>query len=309
MIEYAAPGFFFVTLTLGQFHDSDRYTMNHSVGKWLRPLRILLSAVLFAILVYALTFCAGAMPAAAHQIERLQFLPAALGLSLSVFLGWLGITLLLGRIYCSSICPVGTLLDLTSSARRLKRPRPRYRYAAARNSLRYGALAVVGVMLMAGYARIPSLLEPYTMFSRIVGLWGAHPVVPAIAGATGYIVGASTFAALAASGLLRGRIFCNTLCPSGAILSLISRHAVVRIGIDTDLCIHCNRCVDACKAQCINPSTSEVDGSRCVTCFDCVDVCPTGAIRYSADRKQLATPLMTRIGGKQTTETSLTATK
>ncbi|HOG93807.1 MAG TPA: 4Fe-4S binding protein, partial [Opitutaceae bacterium] len=51
-----------------------------------------------------------------------------------------------------------------------------------------------------------------------------------------------------------------------------------RIEIDQDACRKCGACLKACKAQCIDLRTAEIDASRCVGCFNCVPVCTEGGI-------------------------------
>lgn len=44
-------------------------------------------------------------------------------------------------------------------------------------------------------------------------------------------------------------------------------------------CIHCGKCVSACKIKAINPKNKEfIDRNTCTSCGECVNVCPTGAL-------------------------------
>ena len=72
---------------------------------------------------------------------------------------------------------------------------------------------------------------------------------------------------------LRGRLYCNTLCPVGTVLGWVASRAAFRIGIDKAACTKCANCIRACKAQCIDLKAGTVDFSRCVGCQDCVSVC------------------------------------
>jgi ferredoxin len=86
-------------------------------------------------------------------------------------------------------------------------------------------------------------------------------------------------AGLVALVLLRGRLFCNLLCPAGAVLNLLSRRTALRIGIDEAACDGCGLCERVCKAGCIDSVRHAVDFPACVGCFDCLDVCPADAVR------------------------------
>lgn len=67
--------------------------------------------------------------------------------------------------------------------------------------------------------------------------------------AIGIAVGGITFVTIGALAFSGGRTFCNTVCPVGATLSLASRKPMMRIQIDTSLCIGCRRCEAECKAR------------------------------------------------------------
>ena len=63
---------------------------------------------------------------------------------------------------------------------------------------------------------------------------------------------------------MRGRLFCNTLCPAGALLGLIARVSLFRIVIDKSACKDCGLCEKVCKAGCIDSENMRVDFSACV---------------------------------------------
>ena len=80
--------------------------------------------------------------------------------------------------------------------------------------------------------------------------------------------------------VFRGRLFCNTLCPVGTLLSLISRYSFFRISFDKEACTHCGNCEHTCKAEAIDSKNLTVDTSRCVDCFNCVSSCAKGGLQY-----------------------------
>ena len=69
-------------------------------------------------------------------MAKLQFLPAVLALNVGVIIGLLALTLVLGRIYCSVICPLGVLQDVFAWFGK-KAKKNRYTYSKAKNWLRY----------------------------------------------------------------------------------------------------------------------------------------------------------------------------
>lgn len=286
-------------------------------SKLLRILRIAVSVSVFIILAAGLTCSSLLLPVVGPWLEKLQIGQALVTFSLAIFIGWLLVTLAFGRIYCSSICPVGTLQDIaarTVRMRPLKRFgdfRRRYRYTRPLPALRYAVLAITVACLMAGFAGLPSVLDPYSVFNRIcvnllgplvrlmqsVGVESEATASAMAACVTAAGVAAILLTALTVMAIRSGRTICNTICPIGTALGCVSRFSIYQMDIDTDLCTQCGLCEDVCKAQCIDLKDHVVDGSRCVVCFDCTCVCPDKAIRYTRNRKQLATPMMQRITG------------
>lgn len=273
------------------------------INRCLRLSRIAVSLTSLVVLTLALTAPALTLPVVAPWLERIQLIPALAAYSLFTFVVWLMVTLAFGRIYCSTVCPLGTLQDIAARAvrasRSARRRRP-YRYTQPRTALRYIFVAAMLMALMLQNVIAVAILDPYSayaemcsrLFAPVLGIPSPAVVLlplPATILAA-VIFGASV--ALAARG---GRTICNTVCPVGSTLGLVSRYSVFQIDIDTDKCINCGRCEEVCKGTCINLCEHVVDGSRCVACFDCINVCPNDAIHYTNRRKQLSFPMMQEI--------------
>jgi len=78
----------------------------------------------------------------------------------------------------------------------------------------------------------------------------------------------------------RGRLYCNTACPVGAVLGIFARFSLFRIRLDKTTCNSCGKCSAVCKAECINPNDQSVDFSRCVGCMNCLSPCPDGGVKF-----------------------------
>lgn len=203
-------------------------------------------------------------------------------LSLSVLAIWLGVTILFGRIYCSTLCPLGALMDLGARARLDSRP---YRWHKPLNALRI-SLLVVMLPIVVLWAAPRQWLLPFGLYDTLV----SHIINPRIGWSTLTCVVVTV--SLLVVGFKRGRLVCNTLCPVGTLLGLMARRSAFHIDINTDRCIQCRKCVDACKAECINIEEHTADMSRCVLCFNCLPECPNEAISYTLSRHQLSDPLL-----------------
>lgn len=270
----------------------------------LRKIRVI-SAILFWLLITALILdFTGALHQWLGWTAKLQFLPALLAMNVVVVVGLLVLTLLLGRIYCSVICPLGVFQDIFSnlSARR-RGKKYRFKYRKALTPVRYGVLALFVVLILAGLTAIASLIAPYSAYSRMTATLG-QPIVlwinnllakvaehydsyavyeydTYLRGVGLIIVAAVTFAVIAILAWRSGRIWCNSVCPVGTLLGFFSRWSYLRPVIDTTKCIDCGKCARGCKSSCIDVKNHNIDLSRCIVCMDCIDNCSNSAISFT----------------------------
>ncbi len=266
-------------------------------------------AVLLAV---GLTLCVGV--GARCIFTRMQLVPAVMSCSVLWLALWAAATMAFGRVYCSTACPMGALMDGVERLRMAvehlrRRRRSRYKFREAGIRGRYSVLFVVVLCMLLGFGVIPSLLDPYSAYARIVSGLRAFVALPAgRAAGIGVLSAAVAFATLAAVAAVswrRGRYLCNTWCPVGSALSIVSRNSMFHADVNTDLCVRCLRCVDVCKASCINPSDMTIDPARCVVCFNCMDVCVNDAVTYRRGRHTLAMPLMQRAGAAPSAAASM----
>ncbi|MCC6135719.1 MAG: 4Fe-4S binding protein [Candidatus Contendobacter sp.] len=279
---------------------------------WLKKIRVVATLVFLALslLLFVDFERVGETPAATVALYP-QFVPSLLQFSQTLawaatgFLAVLLLTLLAGRVYCSTICPLGAVQDLVIHlANRWGKPRKvKFRYQKPHNALRYGLLALTVGLFLSGSALALTLLDPFSNFGRIAGDL-LRPLYVAIHNGIGQgleMLGVNgpfplhwqapplttlIFPVLFLIGLVwlsaaKGRLFCNTLCPVGALLGLVARFALFKIRIPADACILCAQCSIHCKAGCIRLKTKEVDFSRCVACFNCITVCEAHGIGYA----------------------------
>ena len=82
-------------------------------------------------------------------LAKIQFLPAVLALNVGVVVLLIILTGVFGRIYCSVICPLGVFQDVAAWIGKKRKKLP-YSYSPALSLLRYGALAIFIITLVAG---------------------------------------------------------------------------------------------------------------------------------------------------------------
>lgn len=260
-------------------------TQNRGQG-WLMIARVTAEAAAAFFITAALLDYGVACSSIGRWFAGLQLVPAAFALALPVLAFWLAVTLMFGRIYCSSVCPMGALIDL---ATRMRSPRRVFRHRRSLSALRLAVFVAVLLMLVAGFAFPRRWLEPFGLYASLVESLTSGRVGVAALGS------AAVVGALSVMAFRRGRLFCNSLCPLSAPLGYVARRSAFHIDINTDRCTQCRNCVDVCKAECIDLQDHVVDMSRCVVCFNCLPVCPDEAIAYTLSRHTLSTPLMQKI--------------
>ncbi|MGF7186282.1 polyferredoxin [Desulfitispora alkaliphila] len=168
------------------------------------------------------------------------------GLSLIV------LTIILGRVFCSWVCPFGSLLDFFQGL--LKKVQKKKRVAHVnqlntknifeRRQNKYGVLA--GIMIAAGIVKSPVFCTvcPIGGTCRAAGIQQARfgletAIIPLIAGLE----------------VFKKRFWCRYLCPVGALVALTDRVSFLKIKLPADTCINCGRCNEVCSMD-VNPLSS-----------------------------------------------------
>ena len=79
--------------------------------------------------------------------EESQIIPSAIQATFGATVAWIIATLLFGRVYCATVCPVGTLQDLVIWSRRRIDPNHTFRYAPPKKVWLFILLAYVGSLM------------------------------------------------------------------------------------------------------------------------------------------------------------------
>jgi ferredoxin len=249
---------------------------------------------------------------------KIQLLPAILAGNIAVAIVLILATFLLGRAYCSVICPLGIFQDVVSRIAGIGK-KNRFSYRPPKKPLiilRYGLLVaaiIVCIIIGAGAA----VIDPYSLYGKMVSQilnpvykWGnnilayfaeranSYAFYHADIWLTGTVALAAAMLTLVVVGVFAfksGRGYCNTLCPVGAFLSLFAKFSPYAQPINKEKCNSCGLCAKNCKAGCIDPAKKEIDMLRCVSCCNCLEMCPSGAISLTLSnpfgaKKSIASP-------------------
>ncbi len=268
----------------------------------LKTARVIAASLFFLLTTLFFVDFRGILPNEIHSLFHLQLVPAILGGMIFIVVFWILFTLLFGRIYCSFICPAGILQDFfirISKRGKLKKNKQKrwFSYKKPQNILPFILLG-----LSVALPNVLLLLDPYSNFGRIAANLFQPTVVfvnnlltDGLMLVNNYTLYHVTIANVTLSALIisililllfvvlsvtRGRLFCNTLCPVGSSLRLISHFSLFRITFNKEACNSCGQCERVCKSECINSKEQKADVPRCVNCFNCLSSCKKGGLKY-----------------------------
>jgi NapH/MauN family ferredoxin-type protein len=196
----------------------------------------------------------------------------------------IAMTLLLGRVFCGWICPLGTLGEWTSRlGARLgirKREFPE-KVDKTLRWLKYGVL----ILIIAATWRAGTLVwrsyDPWVAWMHLSAGWEEFLESP-----WSYF---SLFVLVIGMSLFIERFWCRYLCPLGALLAPLQKIGLVKVRRSDDDCINCHKCGTVCPVR-LDPEKKDVENSaECIACGRCVEACPKEkALFFGTSKKKLA---------------------
>lgn len=281
-------------------------------GSLLRKIRIVVSLLFFIATTFLLVDIYSVVPPDySNKILFLQFIPSALKFIAIFSLSTIGFVVILllavffGRVYCSSICPLGVFQDIINwlSGKIKRKKKHRFEFLKEQKILRLVLLTIPLIVFLFGSAFAVNLLDPYSIYGRFAGnffrpvfigtnnlaaylfemfrLYIVYPYNLRVFNLIPFIITTSFLVFVLVMAWKKGRLYCSTVCPVGTLLGYISKYSLFKIVINHEECSSCGICAKECKASCIDSENKIVDMSRCVACFDCLTSCPTKGIVYN----------------------------
>ncbi|MDO5566940.1 MAG: 4Fe-4S dicluster domain-containing protein [Planctomycetia bacterium] len=265
----------------------------------LRYIRIFAAIAVFSLLTLYFIDFSDELPNWMSALAKIQFFSALVSGYVGAVVFVILLTLLTGRLYCSTICPLGVMQDLIAwCSKRLVRKK-KYACSQAKTKTRWAFFVRFVVAFVCGCGSICCLLEPYSIYGRTMfsvvapvyetlnnmltwvclncGIVYFYYVDPTRLLA-GTLMAMGLFAVIAYLSFRWGRTWCNTVCPIGTFLGLLSRMAIFKICFDKSKCSKCGLCSTKCKAGCLDGKNQTIDYSRCVDCFNCLGACRQKAL-------------------------------
>ncbi|MCL6518433.1 MAG: 4Fe-4S binding protein [Armatimonadetes bacterium] len=224
------------------------------------------------------------------------------------------LSIILGRVFCGWICPLGTTLDISDVLFFQNR---RKKASNSPRKIKYYILS--GLFMTALFStQAIYLLDPMCLFTRTVVLafiapvqmmlkwlnelgtaWSSgtfEPTIwlgtkissflgmrPFISNTQVYfrssLIVFAIFATIIGLNSISRRFWCRNLCPLGALLGLFSLSPILKrkVGIK---CNECSRCTTDCKMDAIPKTPRLTQATECIVCFDCVEICPQNTVSF-----------------------------
>jgi len=220
----------------------------------------------------------------------------------------LALTFILGRFFCSHLCPMGTTIDIADQVFHPGKKGGPDTYRPLHPSLNILKYLVLFFILGAALLGVSLVFlgSPLSLITRFYGLV-IFPVAALIMDMGLFVLrgiadffGVSIFAytsidnpryALQFSlvlifvfvlgcAYLSPRFWCRYLCPAGALFALASFKPLLRRRVD-ESCTRCGLCVQKCPMGAISPDPRKTDFSECIVCLRCAHICPERAITFT----------------------------
>ena len=194
--------------------------------------------------------------------------PAALWLSAGILLI---IYAILGRTFCSWICPLGLVLDITEDVRRRFVSKSTGKRMSGK--IKYVLLGIFLVLSLLSGIPTFTLISPINILSRNI-VFGFGPEILLVL----IIIAIDLF--------YSRRAWCRYLCPLGAFYSLLGRFAFLHIRIKDQgtSCTTCGSCIQNCPMG-INLLKDDVlkghrmiNDPECTRCGTCIEDCNGGTL-------------------------------
>jgi len=240
----------------------------------------------------------------AHTVQK------AFYLSLIV----VAVTLILGRVFCGWVCPLGTLNNIVGHFKRKRQGES----GTGWHRLKYYIL----IFLLASSVftlQLTGVLDPLSLLIRSFSLsiyplfnYGIRAVFDTIynTNAPGVVAVSESiytflkksvlafqqphfrqaaftgliFMAILGMNLFENRFWCRNLCPLGAFLGVLSRYSILKRSV-SEGCTECGACATVCHGSASPERKEHWRSAECMYCWNCDDICPQNAVSFGFHRR------------------------
>jgi len=226
-------------------------------------------------------------------------------------------TLLLGRVFCGWVCPLGTLNNMVGSLKKKRlegAPKDWYR-------VKYYILAFILASSVFSL-QLVGIMDPLSLLIRSLSV-SVYPLfnygvraffdtvynlnTKGVVDISEFIysflkksvlsfqqpfynqaafIGALFFLVLGLN-LVEKRFWCKYLCPLGAFLGILSRFSLLKRSV-SEGCTSCGACATVCHGNASPDKGDEWRDTECLYCWNCDDICPQNAVSFGFAQKKSA---------------------
>ncbi|MEK6697562.1 MAG: 4Fe-4S binding protein [Nitrospirota bacterium] len=227
------------------------------------------------------------------------------------------LSILLGRVFCGWVCPLGTLNNIVGSFRKKGQDGP------GRNWHRVKYYLLTGILASALFTLQPvGLMDPISLLIRSLSvsvyplfnygvraafdtLYSVSPSGISVASEPVYSILKKTvlsfnqpfynqgvfigvlFLTVLGLNLVEKRFWCKYLCPLGAFLGILSRFSFLKRTV-SEGCTECGACSSVCQGNAAPDEKEKWKDTECLYCWNCDDVCPANAVSFGFRGKKAA---------------------
>ncbi len=248
---------------------------NRKITAGFRNRLLLASVLLFGVIMGADPSPMGTVKDAIHLYGSSHVIYPPRMIALAIFLS---IVFLANKYICAWGCQIGTLQDLifrinqtdkqkSIIGRQIKLP------FAVTNTIRILFLFVFTFLAFLWAIDLIEPIDPFKIFKpSYLGLSGVL--------SAGLLLFASLFIY---------RPWCHLCCPFGFVGWLVEKFSLVKISVNYETCIACQKCSSACPSTVMSAILKRDKKTipDCFACYTCREVCPTDSIRFSKRKRTL----------------------
>ena len=230
------------------------------------------------------------------------------------------LSMVLGRVFCGWVCPLGTLHNMIGSLGKRRPARDLKNWHRVKYYILIGVIASavftlqpVGIMdpislLIRSFSLNVYPLFNYAVRSTFDTIYSVNPLGMAAVSEPVYtllkksvlsfnqaIYNQSVFIGMLflvvlSLNLVEKRFWCRYLCPLGALLGLMSRFSLLKRSV-SEGCTECGACATVCQGNAVPDQKGKWKDAECYYCWNCDDICPNNAVLFGFSGKK-QTPAM-----------------
>jgi ferredoxin-type protein NapH len=176
-----------------------------------------------------------------------------------------------GRIFCSWVCPLNMVTDLSNKLRELLHLDFILKPWQIHRDTRYWVAALSLFLSMVSGVAAFEWISPISALHR--------GIIYGMGFGWSFIVIVFLFDLVAVK-----NGFCGHVCPLGGFYSLTGRFGFLRVRYDQGKCTQCMKCIDICPEEqvlhMVGKESGPVLSGECINCGRCIEVCDDRAIHF-----------------------------